>query len=148
MNISEKGTALIREFEGLRLKAYLDAVGVPTIGFGSTFYEDGSKVKLGDVITKERAEQLLRFHINKTFIPAISPAIKVNLNQNQQDSILSFTYNVGSAGFLKSTLLKKINNNPLDPSIESEFLRWNKAKGKVLSALTKRRQKEADLYFS
>jgi lysozyme len=137
---------IIKQFEGLRLNAYLDSVGIPTIGYGSTFYEDGTKVKMGDRITKERADSLFKLVVD-TFAKNIDNRITAVLNQNQYDSLVSFTYNVGVGAFGKSTLLKKVNANPCDPSIRDEFLRWNKGGGRVLHGLTARRRKEADLYF-
>lgn len=151
--VSEKGLAIIREFEGLRLKAYRDLVGVPTIGWGTTRYENGKPVKMGDVITNERADELLRFEAQAKAY-AISEALKdVTLNQNQFDSLISFAYNVGVAAVAGSTLLKKVKANPNDHLIRNEFAKWDKGhlpNGTVIkiSALTRRRADEAKLYFS
>jgi lysozyme len=142
MEISRKGIDLIKKFEGCRLKAYRCSAGVPTIGYGNTYYEDGSKVKIGDVITQERAESLLKelvknyYHQHK------------NITQNQFNAITSFCYNVGNGNYNKSTLKKKLLANPNDPTIRNEFMKWNKAGGKELLGLTRRRKAEADLYFS
>jgi lysozyme len=142
MEISRKGIDLIKKFEGCRLKAYRCSAGVPTIGYGNTYYEDGTKVKLGDRITQERAELLLKelvknyYHQHK------------NITQNQFNAITSFCYNVGNGNYNKSTLKKKLLANPNDPTIRNEFMKWNKAGGKELLGLTRRRQAEADLYFS
>ena len=146
MKVSEKGKSLIKQFESCRLNAYKDSVGVPTIGWGNTRYEDGSRVEMGDSISQARADYLFSY-VLQDFKEGVKARVKVPVNQNQFDALVSFAYNVGLGNLSKSTLLKKVNKNPNDPSIEKEFLRWNKAGGKVLNGLTKRRQAEADLYF-
>lgn len=142
-----KGYDLIKKYEGCELKAYLCPAKIPTIGYGNTIYENGTKVKIGDQITQQRAEELL-LHIGKYFETEIKKLVKVTLTDNQLGALLSFTYNLGVGNLRVSTLLKKINANPNDPAIKDEFLKWNKAGGKVLAGLTKRRQSESDLYFS
>jgi len=142
-----KGYDLIKKYEGCQLKAYLCPAKVPTIGYGNTMYENGNKVKIGDEITQQRAEDLL-LHIGKYFESEIKKLVKVTLTDNQFGALLSFTYNLGVGNLRVSTLLKKINANPNDPTIKDEFLKWNKAGGKVLAGLTKRRQSESELYFS
>lgn len=144
MTVSQKGLDLVKQFEGLRLNAYLDSVNVPTIGYGTTVYPNGNKVKIGDVCTKEEAETYLRTDINRR----AAAVGEIGVNQNQFDAILSFCYNLGLGAWNKSTLRKKILANKNDPTIETEFNKWNKAGGKVLAGLVKRRQAEADLYFS
>lgn len=154
MKPSENCYNTIKAFEGLRLKAYQDDVGVWTIGWGNTRYEDGRPVKSGDVVTKERAESLFKTIVDR-FSVDVDGLVKSSVNQNQFDALVSFAYNVGSdidadtiaEGLGDSTLLKKVNANPCDPSIRDEFMKWNKAGGKVLAGLTKRRKMEADLYF-
>lgn len=147
MLVSKQGLDLIKKHEGLRLKAYLCPANVPTIGYGATFYEDGSKVKLGEVITMERAEKLLAFHVGQ-FAKEVERAIKVPIKQQQFDALVSFAYNVGIGAFRASTMLKYININPNTINIKEQFLRWDKAGGKVLPGLTKRRWDEAKLYYS
>lgn len=147
MKISNSGLNQIKKHEGLRLKAYLDQVGVPTIGYGNTFYENGDKVKMGEVISMERAESLLRFTVDKIFSSGVAKYLTKEINQSQFDALVSFAYNVGVEAFRTSTMLKKININPCDPTIRDEFMRWNKAGGRVLKGLTNRRKEEADLYF-
>ena len=148
MNPSQNCINLIKQFEGFRSKAYLDAVGVPTIGYGSTMWNDGKKVKLGETITLYGAGVLLYWQVNKMCIILDT----LTLNQNQYDALSSFIYNVGSGAFSKSTLFKKVKTNPKDESIKDEFLKWNK--GRVngvlveLKGLTKRRLAESNLYFS
>jgi len=146
MKLNEKGTVLLHHFEGLKLKAYKCPADVWTIGYGNTFYEDGSKVKQGETVTKERANQLFD-SVAVSFAKQITGSIKASLNENQFSSLVSFAYNVGVANFKKSTLLKKINLDKNDPSIFSEFLKWDKSLGKVLRGLTLRREAEANLYF-
>jgi lysozyme len=147
MKPSGNALKIIKQFEGLRLNAYLDQVGIATIGYGNTRYPDGAKVNLGDKISIEKADAMLFFSLND-FAYWINHYVQTSLTQNQFDALCSFTYNVGIGAFRKSTLLKKVNLNPNDPTIEMEFLKWNKAKGKVLPGLTKRRQQESDLYFA
>ena len=141
------GYKLIQQFEGLRLKAYKDSAGIWTIGYGNTTYLDGSKVKKGDEITREQAELMFKQTANK-FALDVAKLIDVCLTQNQFNALVSLAYNIGIGAFKGSTLLKKVNANPNDESISAEFKRWNRAGGKVLYGLTRRRNEEADLYFS
>jgi lysozyme len=145
MKLSQKGIDLIKEFEGLRLEAYLCPAKVPTIGYGATFYEDGTKIKLCDKITKERAEELLRWHL-ETFGERIKPMIKKPLTDNQYSAVLSFTYNLGIGNLKTSKLLRKLNIDPNDETIREEFLKWKFANGKVLEGLVRRRIAESRLY--
>ena len=146
--IGTKGLDLIKSFEGLKLKPYLCPANVPTVGYGSTFYENDKKVKLTDPsITEQRASELLLDSL-KGFERYVDSYCRDDINQNQFDALVSFCYNLGPANLKSSTLLKKANVNPNDPTIAQEFLRWNKAGGRALKGLTKRRQAESDLYFS
>lgn len=147
MKPSGNALKLIKQFEGCRLRAYLDAVGIPTIGYGNTRYTDGAKVNMGDVISMEKADAMLHITL-QDFAYWINQFVQTELTQHQFDALCSFAYNVGVGAFRKSTLLKKINVDPNDPSIEAEFLKWNRAGGKVLPGLTKRRQAESDYYFA
>lgn len=147
MKINNTGIQLIKSFEGCLLNAYLDSVQVPTIGYGATFYEDGTKVKLGDKITQERANELLEWHITH-FAKPLQKLIKVELNDNQFSALVSFAFNLGIGALSKSTLLKKVNANPNDKTIENEFMRWVSAGGKKLNGLVRRRTAESKLYFS
>ena len=146
MTPSNQCYSLIKKFEGCVLHAYKDAVGIWTIGYGATFYEDGSQVKDGDIITQERAEALLK-RIVDAFAVKVDTYTNV-VEQHQFDALVSFAYNVGVGAYHNSTLLKKVNANPNDLEIRAEFLKWNKAGGRVLSGLTDRRKKEAAYYFS
>lgn len=148
MNISKTGIQLLKDFEGLRLNAYKCSAGVPTIGYGSCFYPDKSNVKMGDVLRdKEEAEILLINTLVDYDIYVSKYTKSVKLTQYQFDALVCFAFNVGLGNLSKSTLLKMVLSNPNDTSISSEFLKWNKAAGKILNGLTKRRQKEAELYF-
>ncbi len=156
MKLSKEGYDLIAKFEGLSLKPYLCSAKVPTIGFGSTFYEDGTKVTMLDKpITKTRALDMLKVITDK-FAKDVDKLVISDVNQNQFNALVSFAYNVGSdidtdtiaEGLGDSTLLKKVNKNPDDPSIRNEFLKWNKAGGKIITGLTRRRNEEASIYFS
>jgi len=145
---SQKGLDLIKRFEGLKLKPYQCPAGIPTIGYGNTYYPSGAKVKLTDpAITKEKAEELLKFLLT-SYEKGVDSFCRDDINQNQFDALTSFAYNVGVGNLQKSTLIKKVNKNPNDTTIRAEFMKWNKGGGKVLLGLTRRRQAEADLYFS
>lgn len=142
MKISQKGMKLIQDFEGLALKAYKDSVGVLTVGWGST----GSHVTAGMTITKEQAEQLLKKDLER-FEKGVSDLVKVPLNQNQFDALVSFSFNLGLGNLKSSTLLKKLNASDYIGA-SKEFERWNRAGGKVLNGLTRRRIAERDLFLS
>lgn len=146
MKLNKAGADLIKSFEGLKLTAYKCSANKETIGYGNTFYEDGTPVKLGDKITKERADSLFEL-ISDDFAKKVVPLVKSKLNENQFGAIVSFAYNAGIGNLKSSTLLKKVNANPADETIRAEFMKWDKAGGKQLAGLTRRRKAEADLYF-
>ena len=141
MKTSPKGIALIKEFEGLRLKAYLCPGGVWTIGYGHT-----AGVKPGMVISEAQAEEYLKADL--IAFERYLNGLGLALNQNQFDALISFIYNVGTGNFSSSTLLRKVRANPQDNSIMDEFLRWVYSKGRVLPGLQRRRLAEMKLYFS
>ena len=141
MKTSPKGIALIKEFEGLRLKAYKCPGGVWTIGYGHT-----AGVKSGMVITEAQAEEYLKADL--IVFERYLNGLRLALNQNQFDALVSFIYNVGTGNFSSSTLLRKVRANPQDNSIMDEFLRWVYSKGRVLPGLQRRRLDEMKLYFS
>jgi lysozyme len=147
MIVTNDALKLLHKYEGLVLDAYLCPAKVPTIGYGNTFYEDGSKVKIGDKITKERAIELFENILENNFASQIKRLIKSRVTNNQFSALVSFAYNVGVGNLKRSTLLKLVNSNPNDPAIRTQFMRWNRAGGKVLLGLTRRRESEADLYF-
>lgn len=148
MILDNKGYLLITKHEGLKLKPYLCPAKIPTIGYGNTYYPDGKRVTLLDKdITKQEAFDMFKEVANR-FAKRVDTLVTSNINQNQFNALVSFAYNVGTGNFSSSTLLKKVNRNPNDLTIKDEFLRWNKAGGKVLNGLTNRRNEEAILYFS
>ena len=148
MILDNKGYLLITKFEGLSLKPYLCSAKIQTIGYGNTYSPDGKRVTLLDKeITKKEAFDMFKEVANR-FAKRVDELVTSNLNQNQFNALVSFAYNVGTGNFASSTLLKKVNKNPNDMTIKDEFLRWNKAGGKVINGLTNRRNEEAILYFS
>ena len=141
--MSDNGLKFLMNNEGVVLKPYLDTKGIPTIGVGNTFYEDGSKVKMTDPpITEKRAMELFRW-ILKQYELAVYSNTRDDINQNQFDALVSFTYNVGVNAFKNSTLLKRINANASQQSITNAFMMWNKPK-----QIIGRRKREVELYFS
>jgi lysozyme len=137
---------LIEEFEGLQVIAYKCPSGVTTIGYGSTRYESGGRVRMGDVISVVRAEQLLERDIDK-IRDQISDLITADLTKNQYDALVSFVYNVGITNFKDSKLLEMVNENPNNRSIKREFMKWVHSNGKRLNGLVRRRKAEIDLYY-
>ncbi len=136
MILDNKGYLLITKHEGLSLKPYLCPAKIPTIGYGNTYYPDGKRVTLLDKdITKQQAFDMFKEIANR-FAKRVDALVTSNINQNQFNALVSFAYNVGTGNFSSSTLLKKVNRNPDDLTIKDEFLRWNKAGGKVLNGLT------------
>lgn len=148
MKINKEGLKFIADNEGFRKKPYLDGGGVPTIGYGSTFYPNGRKVTMDDKpISKELA--LCFFEsIAEKFAEGVDKVIFKPLSQNQFNALVSFAYNVGLGAFRRSTLIEMVNQKPDDPKIMEQFMRWIYDNGNVVEGLRKRRKKEADLYFS
>lgn len=148
MNIGKQGLELIKKYEGFYSKPYLDPIGIPTIGYGATYYPSKVKVTMKDKpLTEKEASELL-VQMLKVYENQVALLVTKPINQNQFDALVSFTYNLGATNFGKSTLLKKINVNPNDSTIRQEFEKWNRAGGKILNGLIKRRKDEAALYFS
>lgn len=141
MRTSRVGINLIKSFESLQLRAYKCPAGVWTIGYGHT-----KGVQSGDVIDEQKAEQLLAEDLQE--FEAVVSRECPRVNQNQFDALVSFTFNVGTGNFLKSTLLKCVKANPENPNIRYELSRWDKSKGMQLAGLVRRRRAEADLYFT
>lgn len=142
MKTSQKGIDLIKEFEGTVLKVYKDAVGLPTIGIGHL-------IKKGEVfttLTQQQAEELLAKDL-KQFEEGVSTSVKVALTQNQFDALVSFAFNLGIGNLNSSTLLKKLNVGDIQGAAD-QFPRWNKAGGKTLAGLTRRRLAEKELFLS
>ena len=148
MKISEKGLNLIKKYEGFSSRPYMCPANVPTIGYGSTYYPNGTKVKLSDdSISEEEATQILEYIAQKDFGSAVNKFVIVELTQNQFDALVSFAYNIGRTAFENSTLLKLLNRGEYEAAAE-QFEKWNKSGGKVLSGLTKRRFDEQKLFLS
>ena len=146
MTVSDKGIELIKKFEGLSLKPYLCPARIPTIGYGNTFYEDGSKVTMSDkLITPERATAMLKVVVSQFAVGVAKLITFKGVSQHQFDALVSFAYNVGLGNLKSSTLLKRVNKNEMELA-SMEFKKWDKAGGKVLAGLTKRREAEAMLF--
>ena len=141
MKISQEGLSLIKKFEGLRLKAYKCSANVLTIGYGHT-----GGVKETDKITLEEADSLLKKDIAK-FEEYVSDNVMVKLNQSQFDALVAWTFNLGVGNLRSSTMLKKLNESDYG-SVPFEMRRWNKAGGKTLDGLIRRRQAESLLFES
>lgn len=147
MTINKAGLALIKEFEGFRANAYLDPVGIPTIGYGTTSAAGvGITVKLGMRISEAQAEMYLSAAINK-FAAQIDPLIKVPINENERAAFLSLAYNIGPGAFAKSSALRKFNEGDKQGAADAILL-WNKAGGRVLAGLNRRRDAERALFLS
>ena len=148
--MTPRGIGMLREFEGCKLVAYKCPAGVWTIGYGSTFYADGTPVKEGDKIDQATANRLLDITVQKFEKQVrllLGDTLLVTLPESAIDALVSFAYNVGTGNFAKSTLLKRIKENKLNfDAIEYEFSKWNKGGGKVLQGLEKRRKREFLLY--
>jgi lysozyme len=145
---SEKGINLIKKYEGFSAKPYLCPAKIPTIGYGATFYPNGKKVTMSDKqITEVEATELLKNMLTR-FEQYVDSFCIDTLTQNQFDALVSFCYNVGPTNLKNSTLLKKVNNNPNDETINDEFMKWTRGGGKVLKGLVTRRKSESELYFS
>ena len=143
--VSTAGINLICSFEGLRLNAYDDGVGVWTIGFGTTIYPNGIKVKRGDTYTTEQAKAYMT-HDLKKFESAVNSVVTMSINQNQFDALVSLAYNIGTNAFKNSTLVKKLNAGDIRGAA-AQFNVWNKGGGKVMQGLVNRRAKEKSLFL-
>jgi lysozyme len=146
MVVSETGKQLIRTCEGVKQNAYLDSVGVPTIGWGSTFMPNGERVKIGDYLSLADCNTLLDAackqrdgELNKLLGGTI-------LTQNQYDALFDFMYNLGVGNLASSTLLKKVLASPSDATIPDEFKKWIHAGASILPGLVKRRGLEISLW--
>lgn len=146
MHISPSGIDLICNFEGKRLTAYDDGVGVWTIGFGTTVYPNGIKVMKGDTCTEAQAKTYMA-HDLKKLEATVNKAVTVQLNQNQFDALVSLAYNIGTNAFSKSTLVKKLNANDIRGAAD-QFDVWVNAGGKRMQGLVNRRAKEKALFLS
>jgi len=139
MKVSQECIDLVKFFEGFEPKAYLCPANVWTIGYGRT-----KNVQEGDELTEIQAERDLFEELDE-FAEQVLNTVKVDLEQNELDALTSWTYNLGVGNLQSSTLLKKLNSGDKN-SVPSEMVRWNKAAGKVLAGLTRRREAEAKLW--
>ena len=146
MRINARGLALLKEFEGLKLTAYKDIVGVPTIGYGSTDGITEQDVINKKTITKSEAEDLLLDDLER-FEHGVSKCVTVQLNENEFSALVTFSYNLGMGSLQKSTLLKLLNAGDKSGASQ-EFLKWNKAGGHEVAGLTRRRTAEQKLFLT
>lgn len=136
---------LCRKFEGLYLRPYLCPAGIPTIGYGATYYEDGAPVTLKDpVINKERAEQLLMWMIRTRYLPAVRDLCPTVTSPERLAALVDFAFNLGAGNLKASTLRRKINAGQWD-DVPAELRKWVRGGGRVLPGLVKRREAEIAL---
>lgn len=141
----EVAAALARRFEGLYLSPYLCPAGVPTIGYGATYYEDGTRVSLHDApITKERAEALLLWMVRTVYLPAVAKLCPHVDHPDRLAALIDFAFNLGAGNLKASTLRRKVNAGDWG-AVPGELKKWDKAGGRVLRGLTIRRCAEAVL---
>ena len=145
MTTSRVGINLIASFEDLVLTAYDDGVGVWTVGFGTTVYPNGIRVKRGDSCTKAEAVSFFK-HDLRRFEAAVNQAVKVVVNQNQFDALVSLAYNIGETAFKGSTLVKELNAGNYKAAAD-QFPKWNRGGGKVMKGLVRRRAAERELFL-
>lgn len=144
MKISERGIHFIKSEEGERLTAYLDVVGIWTIGIGHTGPVDGKPVTQGMTITKDKSRELLLKDL-KRFERAVNNSVTVPLKQNQYDALVSLAFNIGEGAFSRSTLVRKLNQNDIKGASE-QFLVWKNAGGRVVNGLLSRRKREKAMF--
>jgi len=144
MRMSADGLALVKEFEGLRLKAYKCPAAIWTIGYGHTSAAGSPTVNPGMEITKEEAEEILKRDMVQ-YESGVEKLVKVELTQGQFDALVDFAYNAGVGALAKSTLLKKVNAEKFD-EVPAEFMKWTKGGGKELPGLVRRRRAEVKLW--
>lgn len=145
MKIGPKGLELIKSYEKLRLTAYnTDGAGVWTIGWGHTGKVDGKPVARGMKISRAKADQLFKSDL-RWAEAAVNRGLRIEVAQEQFDAMVSLCFNIGAAGFARSSVLRFTNRGQFDKAARS-FALWNKAKGRVLAGLIRRRAEEAALY--
>jgi len=145
MKTSDKGLQLIKQFEGFRAKPYKCPAGVPTIGYGATYYPDGRRVTMADKpVSEADATTMLRAMLS-SYEAGVDRYVQVPLTQGQFDALVSFAYNLGLSALKGSTLLRVLNDKNY-AGAAAQFARWNKAGGKVLPGLTRRREAERLLF--
>lgn len=138
---------ILKSFESCVLQAYQDTANVWTIGWGATYYSNYQKVKQGDVISQQQADELLKFHVNEFETSVRYLLDGLYLPTKCIDALVIFVYNCGTTALAKSTLFKRIKEDKTNLEvIEKEWLRWNKSGGKVLNGLTRRRKAEFEIF--
>lgn len=145
--LDQRGRDFLAKEEGIILKPYLDSVGIPTIGIGCTYYPGGKRVTMKDKPLKDiQAAWDLFDAVNSNFMLTVYSTTRDDINQSQFNALVSLCYNIGSAGFKGSTVLKLVNKNPNDPKIGSAFEMWKLAGNKPI--LLGRRKREVKMYFN
>ena len=145
MDISNRGLNLIKEFEGLELEAYQDIVGIWTIGYGHTSMAGPPEVVPGMEITEDEATEILRRDLGQ-YENGVERAVRVHITQNMFDALVSLTYNIGVNGMQRSTFIRLLNEGDYEGCAEAMQM-WNKAGGRVVAGLTRRRAAEAALFL-
>lgn len=145
-NVNHHGIAFIKSWEGFEAYPYLDTGGVPTIGYGTTYYPNGRRVTMRDNPISERKATQYMYKNLKNYVAAVDAFTRDDLTQNQFNALVSFCYNVGERAFQRSTLLKRINLDLNHPDIEKQFKRWVYDEGKFIRGLKNRRVAEYNLY--
>lgn len=142
ITMSQEGLKVLKHFEGLRLKAYRDPVGVLTIGYGHT----GPDVYEGLVWSQAQADKALRQRLEREFVPGVLAVVKRSMRQHELDAMVDLAYNIGVGAFQGSTLVRKFNAGDTQGAAD-EFLRWTRAGGKVLLGLKRRRAADRALFL-
>ena len=146
MKTSDKGLVLIKSFEGFSARPYLCPAGIPTIGYGATYYPDGRRVTMQNKpVSEVDATDMLRSMLTR-YEAGVSRYVQVPLTQGQFDALVSFAYNVGLSALKNSTLLRVLNARDY-AGAAAQFARWNRAGGKVLPGLTRRREAERVMFL-
>lgn len=140
MQLEFEDTKIIRDFEGHSLTTYLCPAGVPTISWGIT----GPNIKMGMTITEEESKAMFMHKIQE-FAHRLDACVCVTLNKNQYIALLSLIWNIGPTNFMKSSVLKFVNEKKMEEAAQA-FSKHCKAKGKVLKGLVRRREREAELF--
>lgn len=147
--ISKQGIDLIKKFEGFSSKPYRCPAGIPTIGYGATYYPDGQrKVSMDDRPISEQEAEIILSDMLRAYERCVDSYCTDKISQNQFDALVSFAYNVGCGNLKKSRLLKFVNFDCDNPNIKKEFMKWCKSySGSIIKGLLIRRKEEAELYF-
>jgi len=152
MKCNSAGKAIMKSSEGWRSEAYYatpeeEKRGLLSIGFGFTYYADGSKIKLGDTMTRAEGDKLFDEHIVPEFERKVESMVTSEINENQFSALVSLCYNIGGGNLKSSTLLRLVNSGDFEAAAD-EFLKWNKQNKRVLRGLSERRAKERELFLS